>query len=142
MIYSVKLPKLRRGDAILARARQLTEIGHLPYSAFIGSELIVATKRSKARSTGLARRTIANRGNLGAANGFNCTQGSSAFRTPCLTRKVALGVVKRDVVSKRGRSVPLYVNLISRSFPKRTGAGSGDAAIIAGGRLAVRRFVR
>jgi hypothetical protein len=142
VIYSVKLPRLRRGDAILARARQLTEIGHLPYSAFIGSELIVATKRSRPRSTGLARRAIANRGNLGAANGFNCTQGSSAFRTPCLTRKVALGLVKRDVVNRRGRSVPLYVNLISRSFPKRARTGSGDAAIVAGGSLEARRLVR
>lgn len=142
VIYSVKLPRLRRGDAILARARQLTEIGHLPYSAFVGSELIVATKRSRPKPTGLARRVISNRGNLGAANGFNCTQGSSAFRTPCLTRKVALGVVKRDVVNRRGRRVPLYVNLISRTFPKRTRAGSGDAAIVAGGNLEVRRLVR
>ncbi|MGB2851584.1 MAG: hypothetical protein WBC01_07945 [Solirubrobacterales bacterium] len=140
--FSVKLPTLRRGDAILARARQLTDIGHLHYSAFVSAELIVATSRKAVEPAGLARKAITYRGHLGAANGFNCTQGKSGYDTPCLTRKVALGKVTRDVVGKKGGSVPLYVNLISRSFPKLATAGSGDAAGIGGGSLTVERIVR
>ena len=142
VIFSVKLPRLRKGDAITVKARQRTAIGHLPYSAFVSGELIVATSRRKAEPSGMARKAITYHGSLSAANGFNCTQGKSGFETPCVTRKVGLGKVTRDVVDRRGRDVPLYVNLISRSFPKLASAGSGDAAVVKGGKLTVHRYVR
>jgi hypothetical protein len=140
--FSVKVNHLERGDALLARARQLTDIGHLPYSAFVAGELIVGTKRTSTAPEGLARKAISYHGTLSAVNGFNCTQGRSGYATPCLLRKVGLGKVQRDIVNKKGKDVPLFVNLISRSFPKLAGAGSGDAAIIRGGFVEVRKLDR
>ena len=140
VIFSVKVNHLDRGDVLLARARQIADISHLPYSAFVSGELIVTTKRSAASSRGLARKTISYRGSMSAVNGFNCTQGRSDYQTPCLTRKAGLARVQRDVEDRRGRDVPLFVNLVSRSFPKLSGSGAGDAAIVRGGFLEVRRL--
>lgn len=139
--FSAKLPHLRRGDVLSVRAIQRTDIDHLPYSTFISARLIVSTSPKAAKPKGIARRAITYRGNLGAANGFNCTQGSSGYMTTCKTEKVAVGRVLRDVVNKRGRSKPLYVNLITRSFPKLASSRPGDAAVIKGGKVEVRRFV-
>jgi hypothetical protein len=141
VIFSVKVNHLRRGDALLARARQLTDIGHLPYSAFVAGELIVGTKRTSTVPKGLARKAISYHGTLSAVNGFNCTQGRSGYATPCLTRKVGLGKVQRDVINKKGRDVPLFVNLVSRAFPKLATA-NGGSAIIRDGFVEVRRLQR
>ena len=141
VIFSVKVNHLQRGDALLARARQLTDIGHLPYSAFVSGELIVGTSRSSVVPHGLARKGISYHGTLSAVNGFNCTQGHSGYATPCLSRKVGLGKVQRDIVNKKGKDVPLFVNLVSRAFPKLASAGGGSA-IIRDGFVEVRRLKR
>jgi hypothetical protein len=140
VIFSVKVKHLDRGDVLLARARQIADISHLPYSAFVSGELIVTTRRDAAESRGLARKTISYRGSMSAVNGFNCTQGSSDYQSPCPTRKAGLARVQRDVENKQGRDVPLFVNLVSRSFPKLSGSGGGDAAIVRGGFIEVRRL--
>ena len=124
------------------RARQIADISHLPYAAFVSGELIVTTKRNAASSRGIARKTISYRGSMSAVNGFNCTQGRSGYATPCQTRKAGLARVQRDVEDRKGRDVPLFVNLVSRSFPKLSGSGGGDAAIVRGGFLEVRRLKR
>ena len=141
VIFSVKVSHLERGDALLARARQLTDIGHLPYSAFVAGELIVGTSRTSTVPHGLARKGISYHGTLSAVNGFNCTQGHSGYETPCLSRKVGLGKVQRDIVSKKGKDVPLFVNLVSRAFPKLATSGGGSA-IIRDGFVEVRRLKR
>jgi hypothetical protein len=142
VIFSVKVKHLERGDVLIARGRHLADISHLPYSAFVSGELIVTTKRDAAESRGLARKTISYRGSMSAVNGVNCTQGRSDYQSPCLTRKAGLARVQRDVENRKGRDVPLFVNLVSRSFPKLSGSGGGDAAIIRGGFLEVRRLKR
>jgi hypothetical protein len=142
VIFSVKVKHLDRGDVLLARARQIADISHLPYTAFVSGELIVTTKRNAASSRGIARKAISYRGSMSAVNGFNCTQGRSDYSTPCLTRKAGLARVQRDVEDRKGRDVPLFVNLVSRSFPKLSGSGGGDAAIVRGGFLEVRRLKR
>jgi hypothetical protein len=54
---------------------------------------------------------------------------------------VGLITIRRNAVTHRGRPKPLYVNLISRSFPKLARAGPGDRARIRGsGHLEVKRF--
>ena len=141
VVFSVKVSHLERGDALLARARQLTDIGHLPYSAFVAGELIVGTSRTSTVPHGLARKRISYHGTLSAVNGFNCTQGHSGYATPCLSRKVGLGQVQRDIVNKKGKDVPLFVNLVSRAFPKLASA-NGGSAIIRGGFVEVRRLKR
>ena len=143
VIFSVKVNHLERGDALLARARQLTDIGHLPYSAFVSNQLIVATQRTATVPHGLARKAISYRGTLSAANGFNCTQGSSALPdTMPEPQGQASARVQRDIVSKKGKPKPLFVNLVSRSFPKLASAGARPSAIVRGGYVEVRRLKR
>ena len=67
------------------------------------------------------------------ANGFNCTQGPSAYRTPCVTRKAGLATIRHRPVDRQGVRAPLYLNLIQRSFPKLARARPGDAAQVLGG---------
>ena len=141
MIYSVRMPRLNRGDILTARARQTTAIGQLPYSAYVNSEVILAGTPGATHPSRVAKRSAALRGRITEANGFNCTQGPSAFSTPCVTLKTGLLVMRRDAVSRRGRPKPLYVNLVSRSFPKLARARPGDRARIKrAGRLEVTRF--
>ncbi len=141
VVFSAKVAHLDRGDVLLARARQLTDIGGYPFSAFISDQLIVATSRNATAPHGLAKHAISFHGTLGAVNGFNCTQAPSGWQTPCLSRKAGLGRVQRNV-ERHGHDVPLFVNLVSRSFPKLTSAPAGSSARIAGGSLAVRHLRR
>ena len=127
VVYSLKLSGLERGDVIAAAARAVTGIGPLRYSAFVSSQLIVAGGRS---STHPFRRDVNLDGLVTEANGFNCTQGPSAYRSPCVTRKSGVARIRRHPVDRHGRPRPLYLNLIMRSFPKLARAVPGDAAAV------------
>ena len=48
-------------------------------------------------------------GRITESNGFNCAQGPSAYRTPCLTRKAGLLEIVRDAVDRRGHPKPLGI---------------------------------
>jgi hypothetical protein len=143
VIYSLKMPRLNKGDILTVSAQQTTAIGHLPYSAYVNSEVILAGSPRATHPSRLAKRSAALRGRITEATGFNCTQGPSAYRTPCRTRKVGLIAIRHDAVTRRGRAKPLYVSLISRTFPKLARATSGDEARIKrAGYLKVRRIPR
>ena len=138
VIYSLKLKHLEPGDVIAASARERTAIGGLPYSTFVSSEILLGRSRHSTHPFGHA---ISLAGLLTEANGFNCTQGPSAYRTPCLTRKAGVVRVRRRPRGSKGNPRPLYLNLISRSFPKLARARPGDAArVLSGGELTVDRY--
>jgi len=140
VVYSLKLAGLERGDVIAAAARAVTGIGPLHYSAFVSSQLIVAGGRA---STHPFRRDVNLKALVTEANGFNCTQGPSAYRSPCVTRKAGVARIRRHPVDRRGRPRPLYLNLIMRSFPKLARAAPGDAAaVLRGGFLAATVYPR
>jgi hypothetical protein len=140
VVYSLKLSGLERGDVIAASARTLTGIGPLHYSAFVSSQLIVAGSRN---STHPFRRDVNLDGLVTEANGFNCTQGPSAYESPCLTRKAGAARIRRHPVDRHGDPRPLYLNLIMRSFPKLARALPGDAAeVLRGGFLAAQIYPR
>jgi hypothetical protein len=130
VIYSFKVRRLDKGDILTVSARQTTAIGHLPYSAYVNSEVILAGRPGATRPSRLAKRSVGLHGRITEANGFNCTQGPSAYRTPCRTRKAGLIVARHDAATRRGRPKPLFVNLVSRTFPKLARATSGDEARI------------
>ena len=138
VVYSQRVPGLEAGDVLLARAKQRARIQELPY--FVASKIVVSA-RPNARAPGrLARRIVSRRGTATETNGFNCTLGPSAFRSPCKTRKMGLAVVKRTPRDARGRPRPLFVNLVSRTFPKRAQArlrAYPPARILGGGGLTV-----
>jgi hypothetical protein len=123
-VYSVKLPPLRAGSVVTASARQRSSIAGLPYNVFIGSRLILATDPDARTSRGVARRLPA----PGEHNGFNCTHGPSAYRNPCLTRKVGLFEVRRAPVNGAGEPVDLYLTLVLGALAKLHPSAPGDRA--------------
>ena len=58
------------------------------------------------------------KGEISEANGFNCTQGSSGYPSPCTVTKAGATQIVSDAVDNRGRPVPLYVNVVSAAAPK------------------------
>jgi hypothetical protein len=134
-VYSVKLPPLRVGDLVVASARQSSGIDHLPYNVFISSRLTLSTTPGARTADRIARRIGAPGGQVSEGNGFNCTQGPSAYRTPCLTRKVGMFAVGRQPL-RRGRPVPIYLNLVLGSLAKLDVPRRGDEVRpVAGGSL-------
>ena len=135
--YSERVPNTERGTVISAQALQRLGIGHHPYSAFVSTELILASKPSGTSPDRVAKRAATFNGHLTETTGFNCTQGPSAFRTPCISRKAGTVQLRREP-RRNGKAAPLFVNLVSRTFPKRTQAGRGDRAkVLPGGSLHV-----
>ena len=141
VVYSQRVGRLAAGDVLLARARHRTRIRRLPY--FVATKIVLAT-RPDARNAGpLTRRIATRRGTLTETNGFNCTIGPSAFRSPCTTKKAGLVMLQRAPTDRRGEPRPLYVNLVSRTFPKLAQArrrAYPPAHVLRGGGLTVTRL--
>ena len=138
--YSQRLDNLQVGDVLIVRASQRTAISDLPY--FISTQVVVTTRRQASRPSSLSRRAVSRSGLATETNGFNCTLGSSAFQSPCVSVKAGMATIERVPRTSGGRRKPLYVNLVSRSFPKLAQArGSfAPARILDGGSLAVKRL--
>jgi hypothetical protein len=134
VVYSAQIPSLRRGDALAATASQMTEIQGLRYAAYVSDQLILARDPRAVRP--VRPSPAPNGGFITAANGFNCTHGPSAYRTPCVARKAGAVPIVRS-----GTGGPYYVNLVSRSKPKHSTGRSGDfARILPRGFLSVTRY--
>jgi hypothetical protein len=140
VVYSQRLPRLHRGDVLLVRARQRTRIERFPY--FIGTKVVVSTGPRARHPTPLTRRIVSRDGIATEINGFNCTIGPSHFRNPCLTRKAGLALIRRTPMRAGGRPRALFVNVISRGFPKvkPTSADYPPLRVVRGGGLTVTRL--
>ena len=105
---------------------------------------MIGTKPSADRARAACSRRIVSRSGLATeTTGFNCTLGSSAFQSPCVAVKAGLA----DDRAARSRTsaaapMPLYVNLVSRGFPKLAQARASfpPARVLKGGGLTVRRL--
>ena len=135
VVYSVRLPSPAVGDVFMARARQRTEIGSR-YPYFIANSIIVSKSPLATRPSSLAKRSVSMHGTVTEMNGFNCTPGPSAFRSPCVSRKA--GIVR----IRRTPDRPLYMNLVSRGFPMLAQARVYDspARVLGGGGIEVSRL--
>lgn len=139
VVYSQRLDNLKAGDVLLVRADQYTAITGLPY--FVSNQIVVSTRRNASKPSGLTRRVISRSGLASETTGFNCTLGPSAFRSPCRSIKAGMATVESVPKNKRGKPKPLFVNLVTRSFPKLAQArGYPPARVIDGGGLIVRRL--
>lgn len=142
VVYSQRLTNLRRGDVLVARAHQLSGISGWPY--FVSDQIIVSTRPGATKPSSLSRRVVSRAGTITETNGFNCTLGPSAFSSPCRSRKVGVARVERVPRSRTGRVKPIYVNLVSRGFPKlaqrRLPRGYPPVRILDGGFLDVTRI--
>ena len=121
------------------QADQYTAIQGLPY--FVSNQIVVSTRRNAYKPSSLTRRVISRSGLASETTGFNCTLGPSAFRSPCHSIKAGMATVERTPTTKSGKRKPIYVNLVTRSFPKLAQARGYPAAhVVGGGGLIVRRL--
>lgn len=139
VVYSQRLDA-KAGDVLMVRAKQVTAIRRYPY--FISDQVVVSTRRRAIRPSALTRRVVSRSGLATETNGFNCTLGPSAFRSPCATRKAGLVEIETTPRDGRGKRQPLFVNLVSRGFPKLAQARGSypPARILDRGSLVVRRL--
>jgi hypothetical protein len=134
-VYSQRLRHLEAGEQLAVDAEAMTERAGLPYSVRTSSQLILAEGRRDVRPGPLARR-LGGGGEIGEANGFNCTRD----RETCTTRKVGVLRLTRSA-RKHGRPRPMFVNLVMIVGPKRFKAGPGDRYdVLRRGGLSVTRY--
>jgi hypothetical protein len=140
VVLSERLDDLREGDVLVVRSRQLTAIKDLPY--FVSSQIIVTTRRNSTEPSDVAKRSISRLGTLTEVNGFNCTPGPSAFQSPCTSKKTGIATIERDPRDARGHRRRLFVNVVSRSFPKvaQERTSSYPPARVLEGKLEVERL--
>lgn len=139
VVYSQRLEGLHRGDVLLVRALQVSRVFGLPN--FVSAKIIIATRPTAVEPGRYTRRATSRNGTVTETTGFNCTLGPSAFRSPCKTRKVGITELERTPMRKGGRPRPLYLNLVSRGFPKLAQArGYPPIRILDRGYLAFKRL--
>jgi hypothetical protein len=140
VIFSQRISHLKKGDVLEMSADHVVSISSLPYPSFVGTHVILTHGPQAVTPAGIARTAVGAHGDLTEANGFNCTHGPSAYRTPCRTRKT--GAVRiRHTVARKGSFIPLYLNVVSAGKAKRASAGPNDRMrVLAEGGLKVRRF--
>jgi len=140
VILSQRISHLKKGAVLEMSANHVVSISSLPYPSFVGTHVILTHGPQAVTPAGIARSAVGSHGDLTEANGFNCTHGSSAYRTPCRTRKT--GAVRiRHTVARNGRFIPLYLNVVSAGKAKRASPAPNDRMrVLAKGGLEVRRF--
>ncbi len=116
VVASSRIDSPEPGDVIEAVASARAALRRLPYNALISSQLIVAPG-PRATHPGVAAKVMTSRGKLGEQNGYNCTRGPSAFRSPCPIVKAGLARVRSRADGLLDPGQPLYVNLVARAEP-------------------------
>ncbi len=136
VLLSQRVDGLERGDVISASAGIRSDVRHLGYNALVGAELIIARGPNANAPSRLIRRSVSQDGHISPINGTNCTPVNS----PCLTRKVGVATIRRELRGNSGGPLPLFVNLVVRTKQKRVDREHGDRLRLSRGRLAVERY--
>ena len=137
VVYSVKLNRLDAGDVVEATVDARAHVGHLPFAALVGSQLVLAEGPQEEHGRQFAKRMASLKGEFTENSGTNCTQA----KTPCPVHRTGVLTIRKDVRRQSGQPRPLWVNLVVRSTAKRAEGGSGDAVQIENGTgLRVRRY--
>ena len=90
IVRSVKLTNLDPGDEIYVSAQSKTSISSVPYNVLLQSKAYFARNRNADDHVGTGN-YLAPDGQISELNGFNCTQGASAHRSPCARPKLGVG---------------------------------------------------
>jgi hypothetical protein len=139
VVYSMRLPNLKKGEKLSVAGKLRSSVEHLESNVRISSRLILAGRSRATKPGRKGRRFGFPHGEISEMNGFNCTQGQSAYRTPCLTKKVGVMRVKRNAVDSSGDRRPLFVNLVAGANATLEPPG-GASAKVTGGSLKVIRY--
>jgi hypothetical protein len=136
VLFSAPIRNPRAGEQFIVDGAAFAKISHLNYSVFMGSTMVLGENASSTRNSAPVNATRS-KGRITRGNGFNCTQGPSGHRSPCVARKV--GVI--EFLENVNRT--LYVNLISgmaAQFPEQRHRPGDKAKILKKGYLRVYRF--
>jgi hypothetical protein len=137
VVLSQRVDGLQRGDVLGVTAAIRSDVRRLGYNALVGAQLIVARGPRANSPSRLVRRSVWQEGLISPLNGTNCTP----LQSPCLTRKVAVVKVRRDVRGGSGSEAPLFVNLVVRTKQKRVSREHGARLrILDDARLVVDRY--
>jgi hypothetical protein len=136
VLLSQKVEGLERGDVLSVSAALRSDVRHLGYNALVGAELVIARGPNAPSPSRLIKRSVSQKGQISPVNGTNCTPVNS----PCLTRKVGVATIRRQLRGHSGDPLPLFVNLVIRTKQKRVGRHHGDRLRVRGGRLEVQRY--
>jgi len=137
VIYSVKLDRLDAGDVLDVTVDARAHVGHLPFPALVGSQLVLAEGPREEHGRRFVKRVASLNGEITENSGTNCTQA----KTPCPVHRTGVLTLRKDVRRRNGDPRPLWVNLVVRSTAKRAEGGPGDAVRIEDGTgLRVRQY--
>jgi hypothetical protein len=139
VVYSQRLDSLKPGDVLIVHSKQRTAIQHLPY--FLSNQIVISTRPNASKPSAVIRRSFSRSGLATETTGFNCTLGHSAFQSPCVANKAGMATVESLPKTRKGHPRPVYVNLVSRGFPKLAQArGYPPSRVLDGGSLTVKRL--
>jgi hypothetical protein len=136
VLYTARIRNPREGEQVIVDGAVFARISHLNYSSFMTTTLVLGENASSTRNSAPVNATRS-KGRISRGNGFNCTQGPSGHKTPCVARKV--GVI--EFLENVNRT--LYVNLIgsmAAMFPDERHRPGDKAKILRKGFLRVYRF--
>jgi hypothetical protein len=137
VVLSQRLTGLRKDAQLAVLARFKTDVSHLPYTARVSSQLILARDPRATKPSPKVKRIASFDGEIDELNASNCTK----VQTPCPYTKVGVLRMRRDARSSSGRPIALYVNLYVIANPKRARRHPGDRlAILAHPKLEVKRY--
>jgi hypothetical protein len=122
VILSQRLNALKRNDQLAVWAKMKTAVFNLPYSARVTTQLILAAHRGSTTTNHRVGKMASLRGAIAESNGSNCTR----IQSPCPYAKVGVLRMLRDATNRAGAPVPLFVNLVVISNPKRASRRPGD----------------
>jgi hypothetical protein len=140
VVRSLRLDGLRKGDALRISTDQRIGISSVPYNVYIGTRVIVATSPTETRTDGFVSSVISNGGEVTEQNGYNCTQGGSAYKNPCNSPKAATAYVKRRMPQKNGEPKPVFVNIVMAGLAKLDTAHPNDRMSVLDGEIRTRRY--
>lgn len=97
-VRSLKLSDLKAGDEIHVDAMTKTSISSVPYNVLLSSKVYLARGRKALDHVGTSNYAAPD-GQLSELNGFNCTHGRSAHRSPCTAPKLGVARITENVGS-------------------------------------------
>jgi hypothetical protein len=136
VLYTAPIRNPRAGEQMIVEGAVYARISHLNYNAFLTTTVVLGENASSTRNSAPVNATRS-KGRITRGNGFNCTQGRSGHRSPCVAKKV--GVI--EFLENVNRT--LYVNVIGSSaaqFPEERHRSGDKAKILDKGYLRVYRF--
>jgi hypothetical protein len=131
VVYSLPITSPQQGDVIAFDTSFSTNITALRFNTFISSRVILGETPTSAKSTGLAKRATAYKGQGTESNGFNCTLGPSGYPNPCTTVKAGALQITRKFKTIYGQEpTTLYLNVLAGAKPLLPGKKVTDDEVV------------